>query len=714
MGPPSVVRRVLLLAALCAAVETRGQEQDDVLKLLQLTPSAESVHYVNEQREFQLHTLLTEQRHAATWNLSTLVRRDTAAGLRALFAVDQDVSRTLAELARRPESIELAVGAVVDAVASGRRVYVYGCGATGRLAEQMESGLWRPFWARLRADPLWPRLKGLVPDDVEAHLVGEMTGADRALIASLEGFEDLQLVGRLQLQERRIQRGDVVFGITEGGETSSVIGTILAAAEPYGTDAAEARRHLFFLYNNPDALLRPLARCRAVLEHPGITRINLTTGPQAITGSTRMQAATSETFVMGVILEEALERLLGQKLTRAERTRLGFPQTTLAARLLGFAPLQRGVAAAAGALAELTDAESEAYRQRRFATYFAERGLLAVFIDSTERSPTFRLPALDTLREPQRRCWIQVWTDAANGSEAWGRLLGRPFHGLAAATYRAPLAAGIPDAFLRETALRSLETAGDEQQTLYDFSMAGDNLTRRAPRSGDVCVAALLADEASQLAEARSPASRFVDLCNAQGARAFALTLSRRPAPAKAIASEGTRWSRVPLGTVERVTAIGIDVGAGPDPLGLRQQLALKMALNAHSTAVMARLGRVVGNTMTFVSPSNLKLVGRATSLIQNHVNVTLTSPRWVARYGKRTHLTYAEANAVLFAAKDFVKTRSDAEPAEVALSIIRILEALAGRAFVPWEKAQGILQLRGLDGYLSEFQAPSRERKTR
>ena len=40
------------------------------------------------------------------------------------------------------------------------------------------------------------------------------------------------------------------------------------------------------------------------------------------------------------------------------------------------------------------------------------------------------------------------------------------------------------------------------------------------------------------------------------------------------------------------------------DPFGLRHQVALKMLLNAHSTAVMAKLGKVIGNTMTNVSPT--------------------------------------------------------------------------------------------------------------
>jgi len=35
------------------------------------------------------------------------------------------------------------------------------------------------------------------------------------LISSLEGFEDLQLIGRLQLNDRGIEKGDAVFGVTE-------------------------------------------------------------------------------------------------------------------------------------------------------------------------------------------------------------------------------------------------------------------------------------------------------------------------------------------------------------------------------------------------------------------------------------------------------------------------------------------------------------------
>jgi N-acetylmuramic acid 6-phosphate (MurNAc-6-P) etherase len=57
------------------------------------------------------------------------------------------------------------------------------------------------------------------------------------------------------------------------------------------------------------------------------------------------------------------------------------------------------------------------------------------------------------------------------------------------------------------------------------------------------------------------------------------------------------------------------------DPLNIRTEIALKMLMNAHSTAVMTKMGRVVGNTMTNVRAGNLKLIGRATYLTKMHVD---------------------------------------------------------------------------------------------
>jgi N-acetylmuramic acid 6-phosphate etherase len=52
--------------------------------------------------------------------------------------------------------------------------------------------------------------------------------------------------------------------------------------------------------------------------------------------------------------------------------------------------------------------------------------------------------------------------------------------------------------------------------------------------------------------------------------------------------------------------------------LGAADRIILKLALNALSTAVMARMGRVIGNCMACVTPTNKKLVDRATRYISH------------------------------------------------------------------------------------------------
>ena len=94
---------------------------------------------------------------------------------------------------------------------------------------------------------------------------------------------------------------------------------------------------------------------------------------------------------------------------------------------------------------------------------------------------------------------------------------------------------------------------------------------------------------------------------------------------------------------------------------------------------------------MINVSPGNLKLIGRATYLIQSHVNEVLGSGA----------LTYAEANAVLFDALAFTAQKKSEQTSEVALSILRILEASRTKAYVSWETVEGILIQDGLAAYL-------------
>ena len=84
----------------------------------------------------------------------------------------------------------------------------------------------------------------------------------------------------------------------------------------------------------------------------------------------------------------------------------------------------------------------------------------------------------------------------------------------------------------------------------------------------------------------------------------------------------------------------------------------LKMMLNALSTCTMVRLGRVMGNYMIWVVPSNLKLIDRSTRYIQ-----------------RLTDLDYKAANHLLFDVIEFVEPRMKADqayPPVVGVSVMR------------------------------------------
>jgi N-acetylmuramic acid 6-phosphate (MurNAc-6-P) etherase len=682
-----------------------------LLQLLNVVPSEESIDYVQNKTQFQLHTLLTEQRHPKTWDFSRQVQLDTLAGLRMLSSVDEDVKVKLEELSSNTQVFEQAILAIDEAIVNDKKIFIYGCGATGRLAKQMESSFWRPFWKSIKDDKkIWKKLKKHVGANIEDRLIGEMTGADRALISSLEGFEDLQLIGRLQVADRGVKKGDVIIAVTEGGETSSVIGAVLGGLQQWkqmpGYAPEISKKSLYFIYNNPDELLLPFERSRQVLNEPGITKINLTTGPQSITGSTRMQATTIETYVVGTMLQAALHEVLKKLLTTAELNRTGFSSSfEIASKFKQFNNILNGVTNALPALSKLTDLEAQTYTSNHFSTYFAEKVLITVFIDSTERSPTFRLFPLDTILETVRRCWIQVWTAADNQKDAWEVMLGRAFRGLSTELYQKPFETEIEDPYLKKAALESLKKAGDDQQNLYDFSFSNFNITHRNLNPSDLAVIVALTPEEEKTSQTGSYFKRFFNLIEDRSSNGGIILVSNLTNNELSVLADKIRYSF--KAENNNLVIVPVSCDNTNDPFALNQHIAAKMLLNAHSTAVMGKLGKVVGNTMTNVSPSNLKLIGRATYLILSHVNDVLTQPLWIKTYGRKDPITYMEANAVLYDSIYYLKDKQNeaGQTAEVALSIIRILESLKHNSNISHKEALKIVQDTGLAQYLDTFQ---------
>ncbi len=666
---------------------SRAQVSSTVLKILNISPSAQSIDYVKNKKQFQVHSLLTEQRHPKTINLSDVCIDNTTAGLQALLSVDADISQKFTEMAGNPaymEKLKKASEAIQKAIKQRRKIYIYGTGSPGRLAKQIESSLWRSFWMNVQTKPEWKKI-GPHFSDIEEQLIGEMTGGDRALISSLEGFEDLQLIGKLQKQNYQITKEDVVFAISEGGETSAVIGTILDAAQQ-SRDQKPGK--LFFLYNNPDNLLYPFHRSRSVLDDSSIIKINLTTGPQALAGSTRMQATTSALFVMGIILEDAIRTLLKQYLSDQELEKLGFPPgMTIKKRLLSFVDLQQNIFNMASSLSKWTDLESETYASHNRTTYVAQQALLTVFTDSTERAPTFSLYPLDPVNRQERKSWIQICSPADNRQEAWFALLQRPFRGLDSSFYKPYFENEIDDPHSRETALKSLNKAGNDQQYIYDFSFSSANIANRKPVENNLGVIVLFSDE--QPIEVLF--AKWLVLFSSVNTKLVIVAIAPNTLTKQNLEKIRNMYPNA--------TVLATPVFQQGDPLGLNQQISLKMLMNAHSTAVMAKLGRIVGNTMTYVKPSNLKLIDRATFLIENHVNEQLAHPAWIKYYGNCPLISYAAANAVLFDVMNYKQEHNDASV--VSLSIVRVLESLKYKRGISWEEAEAILKNKSLGYYL-------------
>ena len=245
--------------------------------------------------------------------MSDVAREDIAAALKLLFDVDDDVIHKYREFVDSGRAGEIK-GTVLRSLKNGGRIFFTGCGSTGRLSILLDS-VWRDFWrgsSRRESALTFSNeiMSGLASaatkseeEDFENRTFSVMAGGDYALIKSVEGFEDFTAFGRKQIRDLGVRAGDVVFAITEGGETSFVIGT--------AWEGVDAGAKVYFVYNNPDDILcQHVERSREVIQDPRIEKINLTTGPMAITGSTRMQATSIQLCVMLTVLEMVVRDLM--------------------------------------------------------------------------------------------------------------------------------------------------------------------------------------------------------------------------------------------------------------------------------------------------------------------------------------------------------------------------------------------------------------------
>lgn len=543
-------------------------------------------HFLTQETQFHLGMLPTEQSHPRTRGLAETLQEDCAAGVRLLQGVDQDVA-VLAHRVLAGDTVAQLVDALTEAIAGGQRVCFSGCGATGRLSIMLEA-MWRHFWLNLaRQQPAQAALAAKLGDQV----VSIMTGGDYALIRSVEGFEDYLSFGQQQVIEAGLGAGDVLVAISEGGETSSVIGTLL--------EAGERGLRRFFVFNNPaDILSAHIERSRRVIEDPGVTVLDLATGPMGVAGSTRMQATTAELLVVGCALEQALLRLLPQVLPAEALEALPAAWLQPVDGAARFAALLDDLAApeAVAAIAAWVDLEHGLYAAGGRITYYAGDCLLDIFTDTTERAPTFMLPPFrksDDLVSPPS--WAFVKDPVRATPEAWRHVLGRESRCLD----WTPARYGALGASLRIVS-NPPALSGAE---LLKFLIGCEPDPSRTDVEPSAAMRVLLSHETT------APGARLWQAAFAEAAEPFDRRLAVTIGEAAA-----------DLGGVEQ--ALHVPCRLTATPLGLWDRLAAKLVLNTVSTATMGKLGRLVSNWMANVECSNKKLIDRGTRLVSELTGV--------------------------------------------------------------------------------------------
>lgn len=214
-----------------------------------------------------LEKLLTEQSNAASANID---RVSTAEMLRIINAEDRLVAEAVE---REIPQIARAVDAIVAAMKNGGRLFYIGAGTSGRLGV-------------LDASECPPTYN--VPYDL---VQGIIAGGEAALCRATEASEDNPASGVRDVEARGLTRADVLCGIAASGRTPYVLGAIDHAralgAVTIGVSCV------------PDSKLAAAAQI-------AITPV---TGPEVVTGSTRMKAGTATKLVLNMLTTGAMIQL---------------------------------------------------------------------------------------------------------------------------------------------------------------------------------------------------------------------------------------------------------------------------------------------------------------------------------------------------------------------------------------------------------------------
>ncbi len=535
-------------------------------------------NFVDNEQEFHLGFLVTESSHPYTKTLDKTIRENTADGIRQLLKVDTDIEKAFPGFIEKKET-EALKEAVISSVIYGKRIIFSGCGSTGRLAVLLES-LWRKgcreIAEQVKSSGSGAEKVSELLEKSASGVRGIITGGDRALIRSVENFEDFQEFGRQQTRELNLENGDVFIAVSEGGETSSVIGSAHEAFERGCTT--------FFVFNNPkDILTDRIERSRNLIHRPGIIPVDLTTGPMAVSGSTRMQATTMELLYLGSVLETSITHILKENGYSSIKYGSGsLPEYPVVfGKLLESFNLEKNINSIAG----IIELQERVYSEKGTVLYSADEFLLDIFTDTTEQTPTFSLPPFRSIRSKDSPApWAAALHPLENTERTWEKMLGRKPEGLS----------------WDESMYRKLGTPGIaenppelDRKEIYSYSIGKEGF-KLYEKETSVLINIFFPDFYERIYPHPS------DIKHIESVYDLEITDSGEPS--------GTQQ--------ENLLKISLFI---PDsPLHLFPHVAAKILFNTVSTGTMARMGRIKGNWMIEVTPSNKKLIDRSIRIISD------------------------------------------------------------------------------------------------
>ena len=215
----------------------------------------------------KLEQLPTEQLNSSSTDL------DLKSSLEIAQIINAEDAKVAAVVARALPQIARGIDWITDALGNGGRLIYVGTGTSGRIAA-------------LDASECPPTFN--VPPSTVQFV---MAGGVRALSRAVEADEDSRELGVREIRKKKPGKTDVVIGIAASGRTPFTV-----AAVEY---ARKAGAKTIALACNPDSPLERAAELAIVVE----------TGPEVVSGSTRMKAGTAEKLVLNMLSTGAMVKL---------------------------------------------------------------------------------------------------------------------------------------------------------------------------------------------------------------------------------------------------------------------------------------------------------------------------------------------------------------------------------------------------------------------